>query len=319
MTAVVTRDSATPRDHPPDLPGVTHRFVEVRGARFHVAQAGSSGGEPVVLLHGLPQHWFAWREVIPRLAGRYRLYCVDLRGCGWSAAVPGAGRAVGGRGLGAGGRAFGAGRAFSTAELARDVLAVLDALGVGRARLIGHDAGGWLGFELCRRAPERFSRFLALNVTHPWPRRADLARHAWRFWYTAFWEYPVLGRVVLRRWPGFTRARLRRWAGRRYQWDDAALEEFVRASEASQTARAIQNMLWQFVLRDIPALVLGRRGRRLTVPTLLLAGELDPVSQGACGTRHADSLRVEIVPGGHLLPETAPAVVAAAAVEHFGQ
>ncbi|MGH3284726.1 MAG: alpha/beta fold hydrolase [Streptosporangiaceae bacterium] len=286
----------------PDAPGVTHRFVEARGARFHVALAGSeNGGEPVVLLHGLPQHWYAWRLIIPHMADRYRLYCVDLRGCGWSEAT-------------------GPASGYRTAELARDVLAVLDALGLAdeRVRLIGHDAGGWVGFELCLRAPERFSRFVALNVTHPWPGRAMLARHAWRFWYTAFWEYPVAGRVVLRRWPRFTRARLRQWAGRFHHWDEAALDEFVAAAQTRQAARAIQAMLWQFVLRDIPALVLGTRARRLTVPTLLLAGELDPVSRGARATRQADSLRVEVVPGAHLLPESAPGLVAAAAFEHFG-
>jgi len=55
----------------PHVPGVTHRFVEVRGARLHVAEAGD--GDPVVLLHGFPEHWYAWRRVVPLLAGRYRL------------------------------------------------------------------------------------------------------------------------------------------------------------------------------------------------------------------------------------------------------
>lgn len=294
------------RHHPPlarpmpAVPGVTHRYVEARGARFHVAETGSgNGGEPVLLLHGLPQHWYAWRKIIPRLAGRYRLYCVDLRGCGWSEAT-------------------GPASAYRTAEQAKDVLAVLDALGLENhpVNLIGHDAGGWLGFELCLTAPDRFSRFIAVNTTHPWPSRPALARHAWRFWYTAFWEYPVLGRAVLRHWPGFTRARLRQWAGRSHHWDEAALGEFTEASSTRQAAGAIQAMLWQFVLHDIPALASKRDARRLTVPALLLAGELDPVSRVAATM--PGNLRVAVVPGAHLLPETAPALVAAAALEHFG-
>ena len=302
MTATVTGDQRPLARPMPDVPGVRHRFVQARGARFHVAQAGSeSEGEPVVLLHGLPQHWYAWRKVIPQLAGRYRLYCVDLRGCGWS---EGTGPASG----------------YSAKELARDVLAILDALGLTQqpVRLIGHDVGGWLGFELCLTAPERFERFVAVNTTHPWPGRPALLRHAWRFWYTAFWEYPVAGRIVLRRWPGFTRARLRQWAGRFYQWDEASLEEFTEATQTRQAARAIQAMLWQFVLHDIPALARGSRRRtaKLTVPTLLLAGELDPVSRAA--RTLPDNLHVEVVPGAHLLPETAPSLVAAAALDHFG-
>lgn len=302
MTATVIGDRPPLARPMPDVPGVRHRFVQARGARFHVAQAGSeSGCEPVVLLHGLPQHWYAWRKVIPQLAGRYRLYCVDLRGCGWSEAT-------------------GQATAYSTKELARDVLAILDALGLTRqpVRLIGHDTGGWLGFELCLTAPERFERFVAVNTAHPWPSRPALLRHAWRFWYTAFWEYPVAGRLVLRRWPGFTRGRLRQWAGRFHQWDESALEEFTQASQTRQAARAIQAMLWQFVLHDIPALVRGSRRRRarLTVPTLLLAGELDPVTRVA--PTLPDNLQMEVVPGAHLLPETAPSLVAAAALDHFG-
>lgn len=282
----------------PDVPGVTHRFVQARGARFHVAQAGS--GEPVLLLHGIPQHWYAWRKVIPELAADFELFCLDLRGCGWSE---------------------GTRRGYGTTAQARDVLAVMDALGLDRVRLIGHDAGGWVGFELSRLAPERFTGLVALNVTHPWPSRIALVRHAWRFWYTAFWEYPGVGRRVLRRWPRFTCDLLKRWAGRFYRWDLAALDEFVQASRTAATSRAIEQMLWQYVLRDIPALALGTRKRhRLTVPTLLVGGELDPVSRLAPGqdlSRHADDLRIEVVPGGHLLPETAPRLVAAAARQHF--
>jgi pimeloyl-ACP methyl ester carboxylesterase len=281
----------------PQVPGVTHRFVTVRGARFHVAQAGA--GDPVVLLHGLAQHWYAWRKLIPELAGQYQLFCHDLRGCGGSEATR---------------------RGYGTREQARDVLAVMDALGLQRVRLIGHDSGGWLGFALCMLAPSRFGGFVALNTTHPWPGRARLVRSAWRFWYTALWEYPGVGGWVLRRWPGFTRFLLRRWAGPPYRWDPAELDEFIRASGTRSGSRAIQRSLWQFVLRDIPALVAGGRGR-LTVPTLILGGEKDPVSRPVASrrmARHVCDLEVVIVPGWHLLAETAPRIVAAAVRDHFG-
>src|SRR5258708_24158434 len=70
----------------PPVPGMTHRFVEVRGARLHVAEAGR--GDPVVLLHSFPQHWYAWRHVVPLLAGQSRLICPDWRRFGWSPATP---------------------------------------------------------------------------------------------------------------------------------------------------------------------------------------------------------------------------------------
>ena len=284
----------------PQVPGVTHRFVAARGTRFHVAEAGT--GDPVLLLHGIAQHWYAWLKVIPELAGEYRLFCLDLRGCGWSE---------------------GTRRGYGTGQQVQDVLAVMDALGLERVRLVGHDSGGWLGFALCLHAPERFSGFVALNITHPWPGQATLIRTAWRFWYTALWEYPGAGRLVLRRWPGFTRFLLRRWAGPPYRWDPDALEEFVRASRTRSGSQAIQQALWQFVLRDIPALALHRHSRRrLAVPTLIVGGQKDPVSRPAPSrrmTEQADDLEIAVVPGWHLLAETAPRIVAAAVREHFGR
>ncbi len=72
---------------PPELEGVAHREVKAGGLRVHVAEAGS--GDPVVLLHGWPQHWYEWRHVIPLLAGERRVICPDLRGFGWTDAPDG--------------------------------------------------------------------------------------------------------------------------------------------------------------------------------------------------------------------------------------
>ena len=94
----------------PDVPGVVHRFVAARAP-------GSTSRRRATAIpsccYGLPLHWYAWRKVIPELAGEYRLYCLDLRGCGWSQATP---------------------RGYGTGEQALDVLAVMDALGLDRVR-----------------------------------------------------------------------------------------------------------------------------------------------------------------------------------------
>ena len=161
------------------MPGVTHRFVEVRGVRLHVAEAGR--GDPVVLLHSFPQHWYAWRHVVPLLAGQYRLICPDWRGFGWSQAPP---------------------RGYDTASRAADILALMDALGLPRVRLIAHDWGAHAAFMAALQAPERVSHLLAVNAAHPWLRQRQLLPQLWRFWYTAFFEYPGIGRLVLRHWPG---------------------------------------------------------------------------------------------------------------------
>ena len=79
-------------DEIPQVEGVEHRFVEANGIRIHVAEAGPSATQapPILLLHGWPQHWYMWREVIGGLRSGHRLLAPDLRGLGWSEA-PGRG------------------------------------------------------------------------------------------------------------------------------------------------------------------------------------------------------------------------------------
>lgn len=279
----------------PDLPGARHHFVEANGIRLHVTEIGA--GDPVVLLHGFPQHWFAWRHVADRLAAEHRLICVDLRGFGWSDAPA---------------------KGYDTATRVADVLALLDALELDRVRLVGHEWGAWAGFFACLAAPERFSHFLALNIVHPWPLHRHLAPSSWRFWYTVVLEAPGLGRLALRRWPAFTRFLLRRGAMDPAALPAEVLAEYVAASREPGAARAGEGLHRSFTVRDIPAVMLNRHHRRrLSVPTVLLGGERDPVFPPAVlsgGERFADDLRVQILPGaGHWLPEERPDEVADAA------
>jgi pimeloyl-ACP methyl ester carboxylesterase len=283
----------------PHVPGVTHRFVNVRGVRLHVAEAG--GGDPVVLLHSFPQHWYAWRHVVPLLSGQYRLICPDWRGFGWSEAPP---------------------RGYDTASRAADILALMDALGLPRARLIAHDWGAHAAFVAALEAPERISHLLAVNAAHPWLRQRLLLPQLWRFWYTALLEYPGIGRLVLRHCPGVTRFLLLHGAANRGVWQPGEVEEFVAASRQPGSARAGEALHWQFVLHDIPGIILRRyRRKRLTVPTVIMAGAGDwmlPPKILAGADRHADDLQLRAVPGaGHFLPDERPAEVAEAARKLF--
>ncbi|MEU6555943.1 alpha/beta hydrolase [Streptomyces sp. NPDC046915] len=297
MASSTTSVSAAADRPLPNAEGARHSWLEVRGIRLHVAEYGT--GAPVLLLHGFPQHWFAWHRVAVLSAAGRRLICPDLRGFGWSEQTR---------------------RGYDIDGLADDMLALLDALGLDRVDLVGHDWGAHVGFRLCLRAPERFSGHLALNVAHPWARQRAILPNLWRQWYTAFIEYPVIGRAVLRRWPAFSRFLLRHQVAGRSVWQPDELAEFSAAAQAG--AHAGQAMFWQYVVREIPALLRGTwRGQRLTVPTVLLGGERDnvfPPSMLAGGESHADALTVRIVPGaGHFLPRESPHVVAEAMNELF--
>ncbi|MER5733822.1 alpha/beta hydrolase [Streptomyces sp. NPDC002138] len=300
MSANTRREAPGGPPPMPEVEGVTHHHVRVNGFTMHIAEAGE--GPPVVLLHGFPQHWYAWRRIIPDLSAHYRLICVDLRGFGWSDA-PASG--------------------YDTDTRVDDVLALLDALGLDRVALIGHEWGAWAGFMLCLRAPERVSGYLALNMVHPWPLHRRMLPQAWRYWYTAVLEFPLLGRWVLRNRPQFTRFLLRKGyvdgAGR----DEAAVREYLRSAAEPARARAGEALHRSYALRDVAGLALGRfKKLRLTTPTLILAGEKDfvlPPGVLPGGERYADDLRVEVVEGaGHYVHEERPDRVVEAAKRLFG-
>jgi pimeloyl-ACP methyl ester carboxylesterase len=284
----------------PAIPGVDHEVVETPRLRIHLARAGESG-PPLVLLHGWPQHWYAWRHLIPRLADHYRVLCPDLRGLGWTEAPSGG---------------------YDDESLASDALALLDALELPRVFLIGHDWGLQAGFRLCLRAPDRIERFVALNDVHPWSRPSlKDALHAWRFWYIAVLAAPAVGGWLLRNRPGFVRLLIRSWSARNV-WTDEELDAFAERLREPQRARASVEYYRTLLLRELLPLVAGRyRNRRLQTPTLLLFGAEDGVVRphqlrGYEG--HADDMRVELVPGvGHFIAEEAPELVVDRATAHF--
>ncbi|MFL5895684.1 MAG: alpha/beta fold hydrolase, partial [Thermoleophilaceae bacterium] len=162
----------------PHVDGVTHRFVDAAGLRMHVAEAGPEDGEVIVLLHGWPQNWYEWRHLVPLLADDYRLVMPDLRGLGWSDAPE---------------------TGYEKEQLARDVVALLDALGLDRVKLVGHDWGGFTGFLMCVDHPERVERYLALNIIHLWPRRSARGfLRAWRLFYQLPLVAPIVGPRITR-------------------------------------------------------------------------------------------------------------------------
>jgi pimeloyl-ACP methyl ester carboxylesterase len=283
----------------PHVDGVEHHFVDLesRGLRMHVAEAGE--GEPLVMLHGWPQHWYEWRGLIPSLAKRYRVICPDLRGLGWTDAPP---------------------RGYEKEELASDVLALLDALDLERVKLVGHDWGGWVGFLLCLREPRRFERYLALNILPPFvPPDPGGVLSLWRFWYPWTIAAPGLGawavRQTMRRNPVY------RWIGAD-AWGDEEREIFLGQFREPERARASVQYYRTFQLREVGPILRGRyRAQRLRTPTRLLFGTGDRVMSTRsleAAKRYADDLQIELVPGvGHFIADERPDLVLDRALSFF--
>ena len=133
------------------------------------------------------------------------------------------------------------------------MLAVLDALGLDRVKLVGHDWGGWIGFLLCLRAPERFERFLALNIPHPWQTLGGGWRQLPRFWYQQVIICPGLG-YLLHRIGAFVRAMLLGGTTDRAVWDRPTLDAFADNLAEPARARACVQVYRTFApARDRPA------------------------------------------------------------------
>lgn len=117
------------------------------GLRLHVRLDGPPDGEAILLLHGWPQTSYAWRRVAPlHAAERYRVIIPDLRGLGDSA-KPESG--------------------FDRKTVARDMLELLDQLGIHQVWLAGHDMGGQVAYPLAAQWPERVRGLVFIEAVLP--------------------------------------------------------------------------------------------------------------------------------------------------------
>lgn len=267
----------------PELAGVRHDYVDAGGLRMHVALAGPDDGTPVLLVHGWPQHWWCWRRVLGPLAENHRVIAVDLRGHGWTE------RTAGG---------------YEKGRLASDVLALLDALGLDTVTWIGHDWGAYSGFLAALRSPERIERMLALSIPHPWTPR-DPRLLAVLLAYQGPLSLPVIG-------PRVAGPMLRRLLQTGRGGDPLAAEDVELFASRTPPATTVA-MYRSFLVKDLPAAVRGRfAGRRLEVPTRLLAGAGDLVTTGLRPgpVPRQPNLDVGVVPGvGHWIPEQRPDLI----------
>jgi pimeloyl-ACP methyl ester carboxylesterase len=279
----------------PHVEGVSHRFVNAGGLQVHLAEAGDPEAPPLLMLHGWPQHWYMWRKQIPSLAQEFRLIMPDLRGFGWTEAPP---------------------SGYDKETLATDALNLLDALELERVSLLGHDWGGWTGFVMCLREPQRFERYMALNIPPPWvPLNFKVIRGSWRMWYQFVNAGPWIGKQAVQPDSRYLRQTFERASARGDTWDAIAIDSFRAQFAEPARARASQLLYRTFVGREFFQVARGRYAHtRLKVPTRLVFGEDDfaiPLAfLEADHDRHADDFAIELVPGcGHFIAEEQPVLV----------
>jgi pimeloyl-ACP methyl ester carboxylesterase len=286
------------------LPGPwTHRDISANGVRLHAAEAGE--GPLVLLLHGFPQFWWAWRsQLVDVAAAGFRVVAPDLRGYGASDKPP---------------------RGYDLPTLSADVAALVRALGGQDAVVVGHDWGGLLAWTTAALHPRSVRRLVVLSMAHPRPLRASVTdarqrralRHALRF------QLPRLPERRLTRADDDPVAELmRRWAGPDWTHTADFAEAVARYRAAARIPQAAYGAMEYYrwagrsQLRPDGLRYARRMAAPISAPTLQLHGALDPyvlpATARASGQYVAGAYEWRELPGiGHFPAEEAPEQVSA--------
>jgi pimeloyl-ACP methyl ester carboxylesterase len=147
-----------------------HDQVTIADTSIHTITAGASDGPGLLLLHGWPESWATWRELIPLAAAEHRVVAIDLPGIGGSAhgTVPG-----------------------SKTGIADIVHGLVDTLGLADLTLVGHDIGGMVAYAYLRQFRE-LSRAVIMNVPLPGVDPWDDFVRAPFLWHFALHAVPYL-------------------------------------------------------------------------------------------------------------------------------
>jgi pimeloyl-ACP methyl ester carboxylesterase len=274
----------------------TSRYVDTGELRQHVVTGGE--GPPLLLMHGWPQTWYAWRLVMPALARDFSVVAPDQRGTGLS------GKPADG---------------YDTGTLAADLVALMDALGHQRFAMAGHDTGMWLGYALAADHPDRLDRMAVaetplpgVSPSPPLFTNERLNNALWHFAFNRLAE--VNDQLVTGRedtyfgWQFASKAakKLPDYAVRHY------VETLAASPEALHASFAIYRALDTTIAQNEQ-----RKERRLTLPVLGIGGQYSLGDQVA-GTMKlaADDVQTLVMPGcAHWVPEEAPEGTLAALTE----
>ncbi|WP_238420712.1 alpha/beta fold hydrolase [Gordonia sp. 'Campus'] len=260
---------------------------------FDVVDTGPIDGEPVLLLHGFPQRASSWERVVPLLHDKgFRTIAPDQRGYS-----PGARPTRR--------------REYRQSELVADALALLDAAGIERAHVVGHDWGSAVAWTMAAHHPDRVRTLTALSVPHPGAFAQAMPRgQLRRSWYMLAFQIPVVPE------------RLLGWAMRTQPDFGARMglpEPFASrvADEIGEYGALPGALGWYraMFLRDS-----GAAPRRVRVPTTFVWGDAD-IALGRVGAEltsgwvEAPYEFIVLHGADHWLPESRPRDVAEAILD----
>ncbi len=272
------------------------RFVDVGDVELHVVLAGPADGAPVVLLHGFPEFWYAWRGPMAHLArAGFRVIVPDQRGYNRSEKPADV-------------------QAYALPELVSDVTGLVAALGYDAAHVAGHDWGGGVAWGLVLTHPERVRRLAILDTPHPRAWEGYESEEETISWYRTFIQLPLV--------PGWT-ARVANWAlltsslrgtARPGTFPEPVMDQF-------RTAWARENAIHSmgaWYRADLPPYA---GDGRVALPTLMLVAPDDAYIPGDVTRRSLrfldDGRLVELEEGSHWVIQEEPELIGGLLAEFF--
>ena len=271
--------------------GFTRTLIATPEATICVRQGGS--GPPLLLLHGHPQTHVMWHLTAPALARDYTVVCADLRGYGDSSKPP----------------ATPDHESYSKRAMARDMVAVMAALGHERFAVVGHDRGGRVAYRMALDHPARVRGLAVLDIvpTGEHFRRAgmDFALGYWH-WFFLAQAFDLPERVIGANPDGFYFHR-----GREV-FDPAAMAEYRRCYCDPATIHAMCEDYRASASIDLKWDELDEK-KKITVPLRVLWAEKGAMGRlyDVLGIWKAYGTKVSgrPLPGGHNLQEDVPDMV----------
>jgi pimeloyl-ACP methyl ester carboxylesterase len=197
-----------------------HQVFGSHGHRLHYVIGGN--GEPVLLVPGWPQTWYAWRRVMPLLAENFTVVAVDPPGLGDSDKPE---------------------NGYDTGSVALRLKELTAALGWDRFHFVGHDIGCWIGYPFAATFPDAVRRLVVIDATVPGIVGSDAyafepgkINRNWHFFFNALSDLPEA--LCIGRERAFLSWLFQTKTTNPAAIDSAALEEYVRCYSAPGAWRA---------------------------------------------------------------------------------
>ena len=272
----------------------TSRFIDAGGLRQHAVIGGE--GPPLLLVHGWPQNWYAWRLLMPALARDFQVIAADQRGMGLSDKPQ---------------------DGYDAGTLAGDLVALMDALGHERFAVIGHDTGYIISYALAADHPDRVARVVLAEIPGP-PGVAPspplfvpepINNRVWHIPFNRV-NAPLTEQLVRGREDIFFGYEFAIQGGKKLP-DDALRYYFGLFSDPDALRGSFElYRAWDTTLAQNEQ----RKTRRLTMPVLAIGGAESWGERAGEGIKPAaDDVQSLVIPGaGHWVAEQAPEEMLAA-------